>query len=96
MKIGELRQYIGRFVPRFPNLPQSGRDFAVSASFPLLELTGKRMDKVEEYERASRECTERAASALSASLRSQYIELAEMWRRLAEERRDFLQLKILD
>jgi hypothetical protein len=54
------------------------------------------MDKVEEYERASRGCAERAAGALGASLRSQYIELAEMWRRLAEERRAFLQLKILD
>ena len=87
---------MGAHVSSVQELPDCGRDFALSASFPLVELTGTRMDKVKEYERASRECAERASNVQSGSLRSQYLELSEMWRRLAEERRAFLQLKSLD
>ena len=54
------------------------------------------MNKVREYERNSAECAEFAANATNAEVRSQYQKLAEMWRRLAQERRAFLQSKSLD
>jgi hypothetical protein len=54
------------------------------------------MDKVMEYERHSRECTDCAAKAPSGDVRSHYLNLARMWQQLAEERRTFLQMNGLD
>lgn len=54
------------------------------------------MHKVQEYEKYSMECAELAGSAPNAAIRAQYLRLADMWRRLAEERRTFLQMKSLD
>ncbi len=54
------------------------------------------MDKVREYERASLECSQIAANASITTVRAQYLKLAEMWRKLAEERRAFLQSITLD
>ena len=52
------------------------------------------MDKVKEYENSSLECEQFAVSAASSSIRAQYLQLAEMWKRLAEERRTFLQSRM--
>jgi hypothetical protein len=54
------------------------------------------MHKVREYEKYSMECAALAGSAPNPAIRAQYLRLAEMWRRLAEERRAFLQLGSLD
>lgn len=54
------------------------------------------MNKVREYERKSAECAQNADNAPNAAVRTQYVRLAEMWRKLAEERRAFLQLKSLE
>jgi hypothetical protein len=54
------------------------------------------MHKIREYEKWSLECTELAESAPNPAIRAQYLKLAHMWRRLAEERRTFLQIKSLE
>ena len=47
------------------------------------------MDKVREFQKRARECRELAAKNRAEAVRRQYVELADMWERLAEERLQF-------
>ena len=54
------------------------------------------MNKVREFEHYAIKCTEYAARAAGAAVRSQYLKLAEMWRQLAKERCSLFQSKSRD
>ena len=47
------------------------------------------MDKVREFQKRARECREMAAKNRADAVKRQYVELADMWERLAEERLQF-------
>jgi len=54
------------------------------------------MEKVAEYERKSFECKELALRAPTAQIRTHYLELSDLWKRLAEERRIHIQSRTMD
>lgn len=45
------------------------------------------MEKVTEYLRRSGECQELASKSPTSEIRTHYLNLADLWKRLAEERR---------
>lgn len=51
------------------------------------------MDKVAEYQLKAAACRREAVRAPSGGVREHYLELANMWAQLAEERLLFLQLR---
>ncbi len=48
------------------------------------------MDKVQEFRHHASQCRALASRALSAEIRSRYLQLARVWERLADERLTFL------
>jgi hypothetical protein len=54
------------------------------------------MDKVQQFRRRAAECREEATRSTTADVRQNYIGLAEMWDRLAEERLAFFVAKPAD
>ena len=54
------------------------------------------MDKVAEFERQCQRYKELALKAATPEMRIKYMNLADMWQRMAEERRTYIQSRAMD